>query len=159
MRSINEERKENDCKNIIELYIKIAKQYKSMTNKERLRVEDIIYEEYGEIEDEDIILERRLEFLISAKKKYNKGDIVEKDSDFAKIAERPLEVGLPYTPPNDKGGKQKLTAKDIRKAVKILEEHKVTKPYYIDVEKTTEVFDLLSNYNKNKKEMDKVRMK
>ena len=79
MRSINEERKENDCKNIIELYIKIAKQYKSMTNKERLRVEDIIYEEYGEIEDEDIILERRLEFLISAKKKYNKGDIVEKE--------------------------------------------------------------------------------
>lgn len=23
--------------------------------------------------------------------------------DFAKIAERPLEVGLPYTPPNDRG--------------------------------------------------------
>jgi hypothetical protein len=70
LRSINKERRENDCKEIIELYSKIAEQYKSMTNKERLRVGDLIYGEYGEIENEDIILERRLELLIFYKKSY-----------------------------------------------------------------------------------------
>lgn len=55
--------------------------------------------------------------------------------------------------------KEKLTAKDIRKAVKILEKHKVTKPYYIDVEKTSEVYDLLDKHNENKKEIDKMKMK
>jgi len=55
--------------------------------------------------------------------------------------------------------KKKATIEDIKNLVKILKKHKVTKPYYIDVEKTTEVYDLLSNYNRNKKEIDKVKMK
>lgn len=53
----------------------------------------------------------------------------------------------------------KLTPKMIRKAVKILEKHKVTKPYYIDVEKPSEVYDFLSNYNKNKKMTNKIKVK
>lgn len=51
----------------------------------------------------------------------------------------------------------KLTVEDIRRAVKILEKNKVTKPYYIDVENPSELYDLLSNYNRNKKTIDKIK--
>jgi len=39
--------------------------------------------------------------------------------------------------------KKKATVKDIKNMVKVLEEHKVTKPYYLKIENPKECFDLL----------------
>ncbi len=39
--------------------------------------------------------------------------------------------------------KRKATIKDIKNLVKVLKEHKVKEPYYVEIENPTECFDLL----------------